>query len=322
VPAKPPAPRPPLPTERSASSRHDRLDAAAVALITLLCALWGVQQVAVKVAVSGGLPPLLQGTLRSAVAALLLAATIAARGGTAALGALFRRDGATGPGLLIAALFAGEFLMLYPGLALTTASRGVLFLYTAPFFTAAGVHLLLPAERLRTLQAGGLLVAFAGVAAAFAEGLGSPGCSLRGDLLCLAAGAFWGITTVVVKASPGLIKANASRLLLYQLAGSVPLMLAASLIADEHAAWNAVSGLAWAALFYQTVIVAFASYLAWFMMIQRYPAGRLAGFTFLTPLFGILAGVTFLGEAASPTLILGVAAIAAGLRMVNSRGHR
>jgi drug/metabolite transporter (DMT)-like permease len=77
------------------------------------------------------------------------------------------------------------------------------------------------------------------------------------------------------------------------------------------------SALAWVCLLYQTAIVAFASYLVWFWLLQIYPAARLSGFTFLTPLFGILAGGLLLGETLSAGLLLGLAAICAGLRLIN-----
>jgi len=50
---------------------HLRLDARAMALMVLLCALWGLQQVAIKVAVES-IPPLLQSGLRSAGAVALV----------------------------------------------------------------------------------------------------------------------------------------------------------------------------------------------------------------------------------------------------------
>jgi drug/metabolite transporter (DMT)-like permease len=307
--------------EGNATPRQDRLDVVAIALVTLLCALWGVQQVTVKVAIAGGLPPLLQGTLRHAGAATLVACFVLVRQGAPGVRALFRRDAATWPGLLIAVLFALEFIALFPGLSLTTASRAVIFLYTAPFFTALGAHFFVPGERFRLRQVIGLLIAFAGVAATFADGLVAGGGSVTGDLLCLAGGAFWGATTVVVKASPGLQRSPPAKLLFFQLAGSAPMMLAVSLLAGEHVAWGAVSTLAWAGLFYQTVVVAFASYLAWIWLVLAYPAGRLAGFTFLTPLFGALAGALLLGEHVGLALLVGLAAIAVGLPLLNSKGR-
>ncbi|ODU60228.1 MAG: hypothetical protein ABS99_03030 [Acetobacteraceae bacterium SCN 69-10] len=287
-----------------AAAPRVRLDAVAITILVALCALWGLQQVAIKVAVANGLPPVLQAGLRSLVAALCVLGWIAAREGRGA----------------VAALFALEFLVLFPGLSLTTASRGVVFLYTAPFFTALGAHLLLPAERMRPRQAAGLTIAFAGVAATFAEGLLAGGGSLRGDLMCLAGGAMWGVSTVVVKASPALARAPSSKLLFLQLAGSAPPLLLGAWALGERLHVADVAPVAWAGLFYQTVIVAFISYLAWFRLVLIYPAGRVAGFTFLTPLFGILAGSLLLGEHASPALLVGLVAIATGMRLVNSRG--
>jgi drug/metabolite transporter (DMT)-like permease len=294
------------------------VDAAAIAILVALCAVWGVQQVAIKVAATHGLPPVLQAGLRSLVAAACVAAWIWLRQGRAGLAGLLARD-TMAPGLAIAALFALEFLLLFPGLALTTASRGVVFLYTAPFFTALGAHLLLPGERMSARQAVGLLIAFAGVAATFAEGLLAGGGSLRGDLMCLAGGAMWGATTVAVKANPALARAPSSKLLFLQLAGSAPLLLLGAWALGERLDLPAVAPIAWAGLFYQTVVVAFVSYLVWFRLILTYPAGRIAGFTFLTPLFGILAGALLLGEHASPALLVGLTAIAVGMRLVNSR---
>ena len=101
---------------------HDRLDVLAIGVMVGLCALWGLNQVAVKVA-NGGISPVLQAGLRSAGAAALLWAWSSARGVR-----LFERDGSFGLGMLIAALFSAEFATLYWGLELTSASRGVLFL--------------------------------------------------------------------------------------------------------------------------------------------------------------------------------------------------
>jgi drug/metabolite transporter (DMT)-like permease len=301
-----------------AIERRDHVDAWAAAVLVVLCMLWGVQQVAVKVALNGGLPPALQASLRSAGAAVLVMLWMAVRERRAPRRFVLS-GGVTGPGVLIAVLFAAEFLALNPGLRLTTASRGVVFLYTAPFFTALGTHLFVPGERMRLRQATGLVIAFSGVAVAFAEGFRGGGGSIAGDLLCLLGGALWGATTATVKAVPALSRLSSSEVALWQLGGSAPILFVAALALGELHNWPQVTPLAWAALFYQTVIVAFLSYLVWFWLILNYPAGRIAGFTFLTPVFGVLAGAVLLGEPASLALGLGVVAIAVGLRMVNTR---
>jgi drug/metabolite transporter (DMT)-like permease len=122
-----------------------------------------------------------------------------------------------------------------------------------------------------------------------------------------------------VKAIPALSRLGSSQVALWQLGGSAPILFVAALALGELHTWPQVTPLAWAALFYQTAIVAFLSYLVWFWLILNYPAGRIAGFTFLTPVFGVLAGAVLLGEPASFALALSVVAIAVGLRLVNSR---
>ena len=71
------------------------------------------------------------------------------------------------------------------------------------------------------------------------------------------------------------------------------------------------------ALAYQGVMVAFASYLAWFWLLTRYLAGRLMVFSFLTPLFGVAFGVVFLGEPLTTAFTLAAACVAGGIVLVN-----
>ena len=298
--------------------RRPHLEPMAVAVLVFLTGLWGLQQVSVKVAMLDGLAPALQAGLRSLGAAVCVGVWIAWREGRAGLAALVARP-ALVPGLGVAVLFALEFLALFPGLRLTTATRGVVFLYSAPFFVALGAHLFVPGERLRAVEIGGLVLAFAGMTAAFAEGLLAGGGSVRGDLLCLAGGMFWASTTLCVRLSPALAAAAPATLLWLQLAGSAPILFAVAWWQGEMTSWPHVGLLGWTGLFYQTVIIAFFSYLVWFRLILTYPAGRVAGFTFMAPVFGIIAGWALMGDALSWGLLAGVVAIGLGMRMINTR---
>ena len=288
-------------------------------LLVFLCLLWGAQQITVKLAIAQGIPPVQLAALRSTIAAVCVTAWIRLHDGRDMLRATFRADATLRPGLLIAAVFGVEFMALNLGLRLTTASRGVLFLYTAPFFVALGAHWFLPGERLRLWPVLGMATAFCGVGLAFIDGLARPGGSVAGDALCTLAAALWAATTIIIKASPALRNTPAARVLLYQLAGSVPVLLAGSVAWGEAVAWPHASSLAWAALLYQAIVVAFASYLAWFWLVQHYPANRISAFTFLTPVFSIVAGAVVLHEPVGWPLIGGVTAVAAGLTLLNRK---
>ena len=299
-------------------TRRPHLDATAIAVLVFLTSLWGLQQVSVKVTIQEGLSPSLQAALRSLGAAVCVFLWIAATEGRQAVRALVARHTLL-PGLGVAVVFGLEFIVLFRGLQLTTASRGVVFLHSAPFFVAFGLHLLVPGERMRPVQFAGLVIAFLGMGAAFAESLLAGGGSLEGDLLCLAGGALWATTTLCVKASRALSTAAPATILWLQLAGSAPLLFLAAWWQGEIPPLPQVSPLGWLGLFYQTVIIAFASYLMWFRMILTYPAGRVSGFTFLSPLFGIVFGWLLMGDALSWGLLAGVIAIVLGMRMVNTR---
>ena len=281
-----------------------------MALLLLLCAVWGFTQVTIKLA-NAGFSPLFQAGLRSAGSALLLWAWSVVCGVP-----LFRRDGTLGHGTLIAALFAAEFILIYEGLALTTAARAVLFVYTAPFVVALGAHVFVPGERLRPLKVAGLVCAFVGVALALADGLRLPTRSeLVGDALVLGGAVCWGATTVVVKASRH-VHLTPNKTLFYQLAGSALVLLPLSRALGEPGVTHP-GAVALAALAFQIVIVAFASYLAWFWLLARYPASELSVFSFLTPLFGMAASALVLGERVGPALAVAMALVAAGIYLVN-----
>ena len=95
-------------------------------------------------------------------------------------------------------------------------------------------------------------------------------------------------------------------------------MALASLVAGEP--MPRLDGvLAWGSLAYQSVVIAFASYLTWFWLLRHYPATRVSAFTFLTPVLGLAAGVVLLGEPLSGAMIAGLGGVAVGLWLVNRR---
>lgn len=292
--------------------RRDHLDALAIALLLGCCALWGLNQVVVKTTLPE-VPPMLQAGLRSAIAALLLWAFARNRGI-----ALFSRDGSGPGGVAAGVLFGLEFCCVYAGLQYTTASRLVVFLYLAPFVVAAGMRFVPHAERLTMPQLAGLIGAFASLAYAFQEGLaGGAPLQWLGDTLAVASGLLWGLTTVTVRATR-LAHASAERTLFYQLAVSAPILFLAALIGGESL--SAMPG-GWAivSVLFQSVVIAFASYLGWFWLLRHYPATRLSAFTFLTPMFGLSFGALLLDEPISPRLLVALGGIALGIWLVNRR---
>jgi drug/metabolite transporter (DMT)-like permease len=279
-------------------------------MMVVLCMSWGFQQVTIKIA-TAGISPIMQAGLRSIIATVLLLAWAQLRRIP-----LFGRDGTLAGGLAAGALFAGEFVFIYAGLAYTAASRMVVFIYLAPCFTALGLQWFVPGERLNASQWTGVVLAFLGVALAFADGFSTAaGSTLIGDAFGVIAAALWAATTVLVR-STRLTSASAAKTLFYQLAVSALVLPLVSVVVGETGV-SALTPTVLACLAYQAVIVAFASYLAWFWLLTRYLAGRLAVFSFLTPLFGVAFGVIFLSERLSAAFLGAALLVGAGIVLVN-----
>jgi drug/metabolite transporter (DMT)-like permease len=138
---------------------------------------------------------------------------------------------------------------------------------------------------------------------------------LVGDAMLAVAAVLWGATTVLIKASP-LAGIASSKTLLYQLAVSALVLPVASIAAGE-AGVVSLEPLIVASLVYQVVWIATITYLAWFWLLRHYPASRLASFTFLTPIFGVLAGGFLLDEPITKSLLLALALVGTGIYMVN-----
>ena len=292
--------------------RKAHLDTLAVSLLLGCCLFWGLQQVLIKATIAE-IPPMFQASLRLIGATALLWLWCAWR-----RIALFSRDGSLAAGLLAGALFGAEFACIYLGLQYTSASRLTVFLYTSPFWVAVLVPFWVTSEKLRGLQWAGLLCAFVAVVFALREGFsGGTVSTAHGDLLGLAAGMLWGLTTVVIRAS-SLSRIRAEKLLFYQLAVSAAAFPVASVALGEPWVWH-FSAFGLTSLAVQTVIGAFASYLAWMWMLGRYPATKISVFVFFTPLFALLFGALWLGESVTPGLLGALATVAVGIVLVNRK---
>lgn len=285
------------------------LSAGAIALMLMLCLTWGFNQIAVKL-VLPDIPPMLQAMIRSMGALPVLFIIGAVRGVK-----FFERDGTWKPGLIAGLMFGIEFVLIFQGLRLTSASRAVVFLYTAPFFVALGSYQML-GERLGSTQWLGLAVSFAGVALA----IGVPQANvdsyvLLGDLLIVLGASLWAATTLVAK-STRLRFAAPEKALGYQVATSIPILGTAALFSGESIT-HTPSPLSFALMAFQAIWVVGTTFTLWFALVKSYSASKLSAFTFITPLFGVMGSYFIMHDTLS--LAFGAAAVLviAGLFLVN-----
>ena len=291
------------------SSQH--IPVAGVLLLVLLSFLWGANMVSIKFS-NQGIPPILAAFVRSIISSFLLWIYARMVGEK-----VFLPKGLVRHGVVIGLLFRAEFLCLYWGVKFTDASRAVIFLYTHPLWVAVMAHFLLMDDRLHMAKGAGVCVAFVGLVLVFGSRSVTVGPDhWVGDVMELIAGLLWALTTIYVKKFIWNTPITHFQTLFAQLFFSIPVLAAGTLLFEWG--WNIdLTTPVLAALFYQSVIVAFASYLAWFWLIHRYQVSRLAAFTFLTPLFGVILSGVVLGEALTLVLWVGLALVAAGIYLVN-----
>jgi len=297
----------------SAVPRKEHLDPMAIALLLTCCAFWGFQQVLVK-ATLGEIAPIFMAGLRFAGAAAVLWLWCIWRAIP-----LWQRDGSLWPGLLAGCLFAIEFICLFSGLQFTAASRITVFLYTAPLWAALVLPWFIRSERLSLLQWLGLLLAFLAVGFTLREGFtgGQTPQQHWGDLLGIGGAIAWALTTVVLRTTR-LTRLGAEKLLFYQVALSAVALPVLSLVLGESWNWH-WSAFTSGSMFLQTVVGAFASYLCWVWLLGRYPATRMGSFALSTPLFALLFGALWLGEAVTADLLGALAMVGLGITLVNRR---
>ena len=288
------------------------LNARASVLMIVLCIVWGLQQVVLKIA-AADISPIMQIAIRSGLSALLVFPLIQLQQGTHLYSKAY-----LWPGIWLAFLFSAEFLLVAQALILTSASHTVVLLYTAPIFVALGLHWKLPSERLSKLQWSGILIAFVGIVTTFIgrENLLEQGLSqvLWGDLLALLAGIMWALTTISLRLSK-LNEAHPTQTLFYQLLGGfVFLFPLAFLLGQAEIHWTYI---AIGSLVFHTLIMSFMSLMLWFWLLRNYLASHLGVFSFLTPIFGLLFGVLLLNETIEPNFIFGTILVMVGVLVVS-----
>ena len=289
--------------------RKDRIDATGAAALVTFSLLMGFNQVLIKL-VNAGLAPAFQAGLRSALAlpVVLVFAHLARR-------RLAVRDGSLPGGVACGLFFSLEFLLLFTGLEHTAVSRASVLFYTMPVWVAVGAHFLIPGEALTPRRSLGLLLAVVGVAVALLE---EPPAfapdALKGDLMCLGGAACWAGIALVARTTR-LSGSDPEMQLIYQLAVSAPvLLLAAPLLGDTvREVTPAIAGI----FAFQVVVIVSFGFLLFFWVLRHYPASDMASFTFLAPLFGVLAGWALLGEPLSAGILGALALVGAGIVLVN-----
>ena len=289
--------------------RKDRMDAFGAVSLTGFALFLAFNQIIIKF-VNQGIQPVFFAGVRSAIAVLCLVLWMQFKGRPVQL----QRRYAV-PGILAGTAFAAEFLCLFTALDLTTVTRTSIILYSMPVWLAVGAHFVLPGDHMTARKAVGLALAFAGVSWAILDRASGQGqASLLGDLCALLAAWSWAAITLIARATR-LREMRPEMQLFWQVLVSAPILMLAALLFGPLLRDLAVIHLV--GLAFQGIVVVAAGFMFWFWLLSLYPAGSVASFSFLTPIFGVTLGWLILGEHVGLPLIGAALLVAAGIILIN-----
>ena len=286
----------------------------AVGLVTIfLCAIFGSNAVAIKLAFSG-LGVFTTAAIRFSIAALAIFVWAKVSGQTIGL-----KKGQLHQVLILSVLFAIQLSMFYFGLSKSNASRGTLIVNLLPFWVLFLAHFFIPGDRITTRKFLGILLGFGGVAFMFAETKGVTAGFRVAELLILLATFIWACSVIYLKR----IIAGFSpfQITLYSMIFSVPIFFIEALL------WDAPMVTHWdskiiGALLYQSLVTAAFGFVAWNTLLQKYGAVALHSFIFIMPISGVALGGLVLGEPITAKILTALALIVAGILVVHLKPRK
>jgi drug/metabolite transporter (DMT)-like permease len=284
-------------------------------VVLLTCLLWGGSIPTIQVS-EYGFPPLFMATGRIVVATLLLWC----------YGRLIREPVMISRehfwhGAALGFVFGLTMIFLYLGLVFTNAARGTIFYSTKPFWVALGAHFLTADDRLNLTKVAGLSLALFGVYLTFWTP-GAPGLEMVwGNVMEIGAALFFSATALYTKWLSKREKLNHFQTLFAMMLFSIPILAGTALFME----WDYPVKFSWKDLLafgYQSLGAQFLAYVLWFWLIYRFPVSKVASFTFLVPLVGVILSAIFLGEPTPTSLWLGLALVTGGIILVNWPGKK
>ena len=209
-------------------------------------------------------------------------------------------------------LFYGVFFVFYNlALDFTTVARGTLALSTLPLMTMV-VGAVLGLERLGLRKSVGVLVAVGGVVVALAAGLKSaPAGAWRGDLIM--AGATFCMALYSVYSRPFAGRSSPLGVLTLGMAAGGTAMVVASIVSGGAGSLAHFGLIEWLAAAYLAAGGGALAFLLWVYALQLATPTQVANTMTVNPFVATLLAAGLLGEPVTVDVVVGLAAVVAGL---------
>jgi drug/metabolite transporter (DMT)-like permease len=277
--------------------------------------VWGSTYLAIAIAVQT-LPPLLSAGIRFLLAGALLAVWLVARQGRAALGVSRAQLGSAAlVGILL--LAGGNGLVV---LAERTVPSGLAALVVASVPLWIVVFRLIAGDRVAASLVIGVLVGFAGVAILVVPRGASGEVDAAGLLMVVGASFSWALGTFASPRLPTPRDPLASTAVQMLAGGGLLIVVAMAIGEPARADPSAFSTASLLALAYLVVFGSLVAFSAYTWLLQHAPVSVVATYAYVNPVVAVLLGALVLGEAVTPSMLIGAAIILAAVAFIVSRG--
>jgi O-acetylserine/cysteine efflux transporter len=272
-----------------------------LAMLLVIAVIWGVNNVAAKVAVNH-MPPLFTAGLRFLLTVIVLAPWL-------------RLPKSGWASLAVIAVLTGplHFGVQYLGLGLAQDLSPMIIAMQLWIPASVAFAALLLGERIDGWRIAGIFTAFAGVVAmafdpvVFAQ--------LDAVALIAVAAAFYGAGAVLVRRAPSLhpltFQAWIAAVCAVTLLGASGVVEQGQAAALRGAGWGV-----WAAIVFGALASSVIANALMFRLVQRYEVSRTTPYLFLSPVIGIVLGGVVLGDKLTAVIIIGGALTLAGVALV------
>ena len=281
--------------------RPHALTGLEIAAIVAIIVVWGVNNAGAKLATET-LSPLLVGAIRFGIASACLIAFV-------------RPPFPDWKSLLLIVMLGGpiQYGLAYTAYWLATDVSPVTVANQLwiPFTTLFAFLIL--GERLSKAALVGMGVAFLGVAWMTLDAHALK--DWRAILVAIAAGAAWGVTTVIARRTTSIPPLKMQGLLAL---GAFPVMAFGSAV-FEHGQWAAIqraTPMVWASLLWAGVVSSVLATTLLFWLVQRREAGRVTPYLLVTPVVSMLIGWLFMHDVLTVQIVTGAAMTMGGVAVV------
>ncbi|WP_259066691.1 EamA family transporter [Mucilaginibacter sp. X4EP1] len=307
-------------TANSSKSPSILLVVIAFAIVYLV---WGSTYFFIRIAVEGGLPPFILGSIRFTTAGTLLMIWCVIKGEKIFVAKDIFNAAVTGALLL----FVANGIVIWTEQTLPSAMVAILVSSAPIWFILLDKPNWASNFKLKSTIFG-LAIGFAGVILLFSEQIGdlfksSDANSKLPWMLLLVLGTIsWSAGSLYSKHRPPVVSASVNTAWQMILAGLIYIPVSFMHHEYDHLNWNKIPTSSWGALTYLIFFGSIAAFSAYVWLLQVRPATQVSTYAYVNPVIAVLLGVVFAGENISLVQLAGLAIILASVLLINLTKYR